>query len=64
LNGQQSVVLNGSKASAISYCLVTLIITEKGKKIKTTMGVWYHDEFVKENNHRLIAKRKSNLAWQ
>lgn len=63
INGQQSVTLNGVKASAISYCLVTLIGTENGKKMKTTMGVYYNDEFVKENDHWLVSKRTSNFVW-
>jgi len=64
INGQQSVTLKGDKASGISYCLVTLIGTENGKKMKTTMGVYYKDEFVKENGHWLISKRTSNFVWQ
>lgn len=64
INGQQSVTLKGDKATGISYCLVTLIGTENGKKMKTTMGVNYNDEFVKENGHWLISKRTSNFVWQ
>lgn len=64
INGQQTVTLNGNKASGISYCAVTLIGVENGKKMKTSMGVYYNDEYVRENNHWLIAKRKSTFAWQ
>lgn len=64
LNGQQSVLLNGNKASGISYCYVTLIGNENGKKIKTTMYVRYNDEFVREKNHWLISKRTSDFRWQ
>ena len=39
INGQQTVTLNGDKASGISYCAVTLIGMENGKKIKTSIGV-------------------------
>ena len=35
INGQQTVTLNGDKASGISYCAVTLIGVENGKKMKT-----------------------------
>jgi len=63
-NGQQTLTLNGDKASGISYCIVTLIADENGKKMKTTIGVIYQDEFVRENNHWLIAKRKANFNWQ
>ncbi len=34
------------------------------KKMKTTIGVIYQDEFVRENNHWLIAKRIANFDWQ
>ena len=63
INGQQTITLNGDKASGISYCLVTLIGTVNGKKIKTTMGVYYNDEYVKQNGHWFIAKRQSNFTW-
>ena len=63
INGQQTIILNGEKASGISYCLVTLIGNEGNKKIKTTMGVYYHDEYVKQKGRWLIAKRQSNFTW-
>jgi hypothetical protein len=63
LNGQQTLTLQGDKASGIAYCLVTLIGTENGKKMKTTMGVIYHDEYVRENGKWLISKRASNFTW-
>ena len=64
LNGQQTVTIHGEQASGISYCLVTLIGLENGKKMKTTSGVYYHDEYVKQNGNWLIAKRTSTFSWQ
>ncbi|WP_243350229.1 nuclear transport factor 2 family protein [Parabacteroides sp. FAFU027] len=64
INGQQTVTVNGNKASGISYCLVTLIGSENGKKVKTTNGVYYNDEYLKQNGKWLIANRKSTFAWQ
>lgn len=64
INGQQTITLNGDKASGLSYCAVTLIGTDNGKKMKTSMGVYYQDEYVRQNGHWLIAKRRSNFAWQ
>ena len=64
INGQLSLTLNGDKASGVSYCMVTLIGTENGKKMKTSMGVYYNDEYVRDNHRWLIAKRTSNFAWQ
>jgi len=63
-NGQQSVTIDGDKATGISYCMVTLIGTQNGKRIRTTMGVHYEDDFVRDNGHWLIAKRKSVFDWQ
>ncbi len=63
-NGQQTVTINGDKASGISYCMVTLIGTENGKKVKTSIGVYYQDEYVREDNRWLIAKRKSVFDWE
>ena len=64
INGQQTVTLNGDKASGISYCMVTLIGTENGKKMKTSIGVFYQDDYVRENGRWLIAKRVSNFHWE
>ena len=65
LAGFQTVYhFNGQQASGISYCTVTLIGDQNGKRIRTTMGVHYEDEFVREKGHWLIAKRKSVFDWQ
>jgi hypothetical protein len=64
INGQQTVSLNGDRASGISYCMVTLIGVENGKKMKTSIGVFYEDEYVRENKRWLIAKRVSNFHWE
>jgi hypothetical protein len=63
INGQQTVSIEGDIATGISYCQVTLIGMTGGKRIRTTMGVWYYDEFIRENKQWLIAKRTSNFAW-
>jgi hypothetical protein len=64
INGQQTVVLDGDKASGTSYCMVTLIGMENGKKMKTSIGVIYQDDYVRENKRWLIAKRVSNFHWE
>lgn len=64
LNGQQTVKINGNSATGTSYCQVTLIGAENGKKMKTTFGVIYNDSFIKQNNKWLIEKRTSNFTWQ
>lgn len=63
-NGQQTVTIKGDKASGVSYCMVTLIGVESSKKMKISIGVYYHDEYVRENNRWLIAKRRSVFDWE
>ncbi|MDP4098770.1 nuclear transport factor 2 family protein [Paenibacillus sp. P96] len=63
-NGQHQVSINGNKAEGTLYCLVDLISVEDDKKMKTTSGVYYRDEYVCENGKWLIAKRTSTFAWQ
>jgi ketosteroid isomerase-like protein len=63
-NGQQVLTINGDKASGTSYSLVTLISTENSKKMKTTIGAIYQDDFVRQDNRWLIAKRIGNFDWQ
>lgn len=64
INGQQTLTLNGDKASGISYCQVTLIRNDGGKKTKLTMGVYYNDDYVRESSRWLIARRKSTFSWR
>lgn len=63
-NGQQVVVIEGDAATGICYCLITLIGDEGGKKMKTTIGAIYYDEYIREENRWLIAKRIGNFDWQ
>lgn len=61
VNGQQTVTINGEKASGVSYCMVTLVGMDNGKKMKTTMWIYYNDEYVRKDSKWLIANRKSNF---
>jgi hypothetical protein len=63
-NGQQTLTINGDNATGTSYCLVTLIGTENGRKMKTTIGAIYQDDFVRENDRWLITKRIGTFDWQ
>jgi ketosteroid isomerase-like protein len=63
-NGQQVVTLDGDKAIGTCYCLVTLIGNENAKKMKTTIGAVYQDNYVREDNRWLIAKRTGTFEWQ
>jgi hypothetical protein len=63
-NGQQVVTINGENASGTCYCLVTFVGKENGKKIRTTIGAIYQDDYVREDSHWLIAKRIGTFDWQ
>jgi uncharacterized protein (TIGR02246 family) len=64
INGQQTVNIDGDKADGINYCQVVMIRTnEDGKRIKQTMGVRYHDYFVKHDGKWLINERHSDFMW-
>lgn len=63
-NGQQTIDLQGDKASATSYCNVILVGEQEGKTMKTTLYTIYKDEFVKEYGQWLIKHRTSNFVWR
>lgn len=63
-NGQQTVTINGDTATGTCYCFITLIGSENGKKIRTTVGATYEDEYVRVNSQWLVSKRVGNFNWQ
>lgn len=63
INGQQTVSIDGNKASGVSYCLVVLIREQDGKRIMSTDGIYYNDKYVKVEGRWLIAKRTSHFVW-
>lgn len=64
INGQQTVNINGDKATGIAYCQVVLIGNRDGKKTMTIEGVYYNDEYVRRDGKWLIAKRESHFMWR
>ena len=63
-NGQHVTKINGDTATGTLYCFVTLIGAENGKPMKTTIGVIYNDEYVRQGGRWFISKRISNFTWQ
>ena len=63
INGQQTVKLDNDKANGIAYCQVVLVGMESGRKIMTTQGVRYEDEYVRQDGKWLINKRVSHFEW-
>lgn len=63
-NGQLLTTIDGNNATGYSYCLATLVGEENDKRYRKTIWANYQDEYVKENNTWLIAKRTATVAWQ
>lgn len=64
MNGQQVVHVDGDHAKGKSYCQVVLIgKNEEGKRVRNMQGVWYEDEYVKQDGRWLIANRTSHFTW-
>lgn len=63
INGQQTVTIDGDRATGVSYCQVVLIRNQDGRRIMSTDGVYYNDEYVKADGRWLIAKRTSRFVW-
>lgn len=63
-NGQQVVQIDGDNATGKCYCLITLIAADSGKKIKTTIGATYEDNYIRINNQWLVSKRVGRFMWQ
>lgn len=64
MNGQQVVHVEGDHAKGKSYCQVVLIgKNEEGKRVRNMQGVWYEDEYVKQDGRWLIANRTSHFTW-
>lgn len=64
INGQQTVKIEGNTAKGVAYCQVVLIGNENGKKMMTTQGVYYDDEYVKQDGKWLIKHRTSHFTWR
>ena len=63
-NGQHLVSIQGDHATGTLYCLTYLFGKENGKRVKTTFGIRYNDEYVREKGKWLISKRTSFFEWQ
>ena len=63
-NGQHLASIQGNRATGDLYCLVYLFGTDNGKRIKTSIGARYNDEYVRENGKWLISKRTSFFDWR
>lgn len=63
INGQQTVNIDGDKATGIAYAQVVLVSEKNGKKTMRTQGVRYNDEYERKNGKWLISRRISHFEW-
>lgn len=63
INGQQTVSLDGDRATSTSYCQVVLVGNRDGKRIANTSYVIYNDTYRKIDGKWYITHRKSNFVW-
>lgn len=63
-NGQLHTTINGNEATGYTYCVATLVGKENDKTVQITFWANYEDQYRKENNKWLIAKRIATVAWQ
>ncbi|AWB24950.1 nuclear transport factor 2 family protein [Methylobacterium currus] len=63
-NGQQTVEIEGGRATGTAYCLTVLVGMQDGRRVMTTSGVTYADRYVRGEAGWLIAGRVTRLEWQ
>jgi ketosteroid isomerase-like protein len=63
-NGQSTVVLDGDRATAESYCLAHhLSVGEDGQRTMMIASIRYLDEFTKQDGQWLFAERRLMVNW-
>lgn len=63
-NSQQVVEIDGDSATGKHYCLITLIGSSNGKRVKTTIGATYEDDYIRVHHKWLVSKRVGCFKWQ
>ena len=63
INGQQTVQIDGDKATGIAYAQVVLVSEKDGNKTTLMEGVRYNDEYERKDDKWYICKRTSHFEW-
>lgn len=63
-NGQQTVEIEGDRATGVGYCLTVLVGMRDGTRAMTTSGVTYEDTYARCEDGWRIAKRVTRFEWQ
>ena len=62
-NGQSSVLLDGARATGVSYCLAHHVSAKEGKDTLMIASIRYLDTFSKEQGKWYFAERKLMVDW-
>lgn len=60
----QSVELDGDRATGEVYCLANHLLEERGRAVKLDMGIRYEDRYERTPQGWRIAERILHLVWQ
>jgi hypothetical protein len=63
MNGQSEVIIHGDHAIGETYCLVHQFTNEKDQRKCQTLGIRYHDQFLRQENRWYFTERKLIIDW-
>ena len=62
-NGQNTIKLDGDKASGVTYCRAYHLNIQDGVQKLMIAGIRYYDIMVKQDGKWLFAERKLKVSW-
>ena len=63
LTAQSDVLLQGDRALGETYCLVHQFRAQQGQRTCQTLGIRYHDQFLRQDHRWYFAERKVIIDW-
>ena len=63
MNGQSEVTIQGDRAIGETYCLAHEFWTESDQRKFQTLGIRYHDQFVRQEQRWYFVERKVIIDW-
>ena len=63
MNGQSEVMIHGDDAIGETYCIVHQFTQSGDSRKCQTLGIRYHDQFLRRNNRWYFVERKVVIDW-
>ena len=63
MNGQSEVMIHGDDAIGETYCIVHQFTQADDSRKCQTLGIRYHDQFLRRNNRWYFVERKVVIDW-